>query len=281
MKRKFPRRLHRGFTLIELLVVVAIIALLLAVVLPSLKKAKQAAKSVVCKSNLRQWSIIFNMYTQDYDQKFQAGWGLSSPNSNWWMDAAVVYYDNIDEIRFCPTATKTRLMPDGVTPGPGNGKRPFMAWGHLPNFFNPETDSGSYGINGWLEDSKIATGERAEYFWRKMTNVINAGNVPILTDAQWIDAWPNSNDGPPRTENESWQNTQNNVGGSHMGRILQNRHDKRQNVVFVDGAADTVGLKQMWTLKWHREYNTGNQWTLAGGVTKNDWPEWIAGFQDY
>ena len=132
------RKNNKAFTLIELLVVIAIIALLLSVLLPSLRKAKQQAQNVVCKSNLRQWGVIFNMYTQDYDQKFQEGWGLSTENSNWWMDSAIAYYNDIDEIRFCPTATNTERMPDGITPG--SGKLPFMAWGHLPQFFNPDTD---------------------------------------------------------------------------------------------------------------------------------------------
>ena len=269
-----------GFTLIELLVVIAIIALLLSVLLPSLQSAKQQARSLVCKSNLRQWGIIFSMYTQDYDQKFQEGWGQSSGNSNWWMDAAVLYYDNIDEIRFCPTATKTRLMPDGTTPGPGVGKRPFMAWGHLPEFFNPETDSGSYGINGWLEDSKIATGDRAGKFWRKITAIKNTANVPVLMDAQWIDAWPEPDHGPPQTEDRNWRDQKE----TQMARLVQNRHNERQNTLFADGTAETVGLKQLWTLKWHKEFDTGGEWTLAGGATFGRWDQaaaWMAGFKDY
>lgn len=56
----------RGFTLIELLVVIAIIALLLAILLPSLNLAKEAAKKVICRSNLRQVGMVIAQYEYGY-----------------------------------------------------------------------------------------------------------------------------------------------------------------------------------------------------------------------
>jgi prepilin-type N-terminal cleavage/methylation domain-containing protein/prepilin-type processing-associated H-X9-DG protein len=55
----------RAFTLIELLVVIAIIALLLAVVVPAMKKAKEQAKLVCCMSNMKQLGMIFQLYLLD------------------------------------------------------------------------------------------------------------------------------------------------------------------------------------------------------------------------
>jgi len=59
-----------GFTLIELLVVVAIIAVLISILLPSLSSAKKMAIDVQCKSNLRQWGVGFTMYMNDYKGSF-------------------------------------------------------------------------------------------------------------------------------------------------------------------------------------------------------------------
>jgi prepilin-type N-terminal cleavage/methylation domain-containing protein len=59
---------HRGFTLIELLVVIAIIALLISLLLPTLKGAREAARTAVCSSNIRQIVMSFHTYAGDYKQ---------------------------------------------------------------------------------------------------------------------------------------------------------------------------------------------------------------------
>ncbi len=63
----------RGFTLVELLVVVAIIALLLAVLLPGLSGARAQARAVVCASNIRQLAIANTAYTADNEGRFCPG----------------------------------------------------------------------------------------------------------------------------------------------------------------------------------------------------------------
>lgn len=60
----------KGFTLIELLVVVAIIGVLMAILLPALKKAKEQGQRVVCKSNLKNYAVGVFMYTGDNDDRF-------------------------------------------------------------------------------------------------------------------------------------------------------------------------------------------------------------------
>ncbi|MCF7954742.1 MAG: prepilin-type N-terminal cleavage/methylation domain-containing protein [Phycisphaerae bacterium] len=60
---------RKGFTLIELLVVIAIIALLLAILMPSLRKAKEAAMRIRCANRLKQWGMAIQMYATENNEK--------------------------------------------------------------------------------------------------------------------------------------------------------------------------------------------------------------------
>jgi prepilin-type processing-associated H-X9-DG protein len=70
------------------------------------------------------------------------------------------------------------------------------------------------------------------------------------------------------------------MGGS-IGYFAINRHNEHVNGLFLDWSVRKVGIKELWTLKWHMEFNTANEWTRAGGVQPEDWPEWMRGFKDY
>jgi prepilin-type N-terminal cleavage/methylation domain-containing protein len=83
MDRKQKKKARVGFTLIELLVVIAIIAILAAMLLPALQKAREEANNAVSINNLHQIGLAYYMYVQDYNGYFPLGDWYFNGNCAW------------------------------------------------------------------------------------------------------------------------------------------------------------------------------------------------------
>jgi prepilin-type N-terminal cleavage/methylation domain-containing protein len=278
------KRRTGGFTLIELLVVIAIIALLMAILMPALQRVKNQAKSVACISKLKQWGLFFSMYAEDNDGRFMLGFS-NQPTANRWVYALGDYYKWDDEFTCCPNATKPWYDKNGNTSGEeGTEVGATMAWGYITRGHwiykgEPMQMKGSYGINGWVvnpDPGEEPHQERGgpDFFWRG-PSVAGAGYVPLFTEGKRYNGMPLHIDTPPVIDGAPWGDT------SQMARFCMDRHDAFNGCLFMDFSARKVGLKELWTLKWHRKYSQAGPYTMAGGAQSADWPEWMQSLKDY
>lgn len=266
---------ERGFTLIELLVVIAIIAVLLAILMPSLRKAKVAAQAVVCLSNLKQWNILLNFFLDDNDGRFPSanyGGGGNDPHGQWWIQPLKTYNEN-PKILICAKAKvhpKASRNPDHRR----NPQAPDECWGSLDRDPAPtagEWTWGSYAPNAWMMDTKDGFWRNdAPYniegnYWGKRANVLSPYEVPLFLDSRWVDVWPTGDDAPDDLE---WNGT---GGTGYMQQLCVTRHGLSTGIVFMDGSSRRVPLTGLWGLKWYKNFDMNNDYNT--GV--EPFPDWM------
>lgn len=246
----------KGFTLIELLVVISIIALLMSILMPSLAKVKDMARTLVDQAQVRSWSQFFFMYCESRDDKFPVG--PASKDEGGWATVLYDYYKDSPDILLCPTTGDNKpdiYKTSGMSIWVSDGKGGYVKE-NLPY-------TKSYGASNWIYDVEANHGDFA-YYWKKKNATRQPGEVPIFGDYGGITdvamgAWPMDEDLPPNYPGEP--QSANKIDG--IRRFCMDRHNGYGCYSFMDGSARKVGMKELWTLKWHKNFNTRNIRTLA------------------
>ena len=212
MKIKARKNFAPAFTLIELLVVIAIIAILAAMLLPTLSRAKEAGKRISCLNNLRQLSLSAQMYVSE-----SQGYYPPRSDTDRWPDK---FYDNYGKslkLLLCPTEATTPVSIG-------------------TSISNNVADSAprSYFINGWNDNfsDTLSTGDFASYM---------SGIYPIGLKESLIAHSSDTIIFGEKASNQGdfYMDLLEGAGNDFVGILDQARHDSHSgsNYAFADGSA--------------------------------------------
>jgi len=281
---------REAFTLVELLVVIAVITLLMGILVPTLNKIRRRAKATICRTNVRQWGLVFKLYGEDNDAKLPqsvpGNTNLTIAEASW-MVATLPYY-KAKGIRFCPS-TKIIRGPTDFSAAYGGT---FACWGPYskddPDYWYADFDTGSYGLNEWCATpppggkSTYSYGFPKKDAWKTQL-AKGADRIPLLGDSVSGYGFPlddRTHGAPLLTEPPLYDGWRWATHGGYNYFALRQfclpRHEGATNLVFLDGSVGAVPLRALWKLKWHRSFNINGYWTQPWAA----WPKWMLKFGD-
>ena len=246
---------RQAFTLVELLVVIGLIAVLVSLLLPVISKARSAAQSAACLSNLRQMGTAWTMYTSENRGRLM-DYVWNSPTqpdrawSGYWL-GVLDEYKVRGKTLLCPTAASP--IPFNNNKGQGNVN---YAWsgkynsnGTVVRFNTSLYRDSSYGYNQYLTAGGGFGGVGSKA--AQVSAVKTPWDVPVFMDSTFADFKPDlvlpmqpvsmppnlRGDMPVPPTETHW-------------RFLIARHGRAINAYFVDGSARRVPLEETYELAW-------------------------------
>jgi prepilin-type N-terminal cleavage/methylation domain-containing protein/prepilin-type processing-associated H-X9-DG protein len=262
----------RAFTLIELLVVITIIAILAALLLPALARAKSQGQQISCLNNIKEITTAGLMYLNDTQHGFPwniPGYPNYDPNAPPFWIQALTNYGATDPVRICPS---TRVPSPPLIQAGGAAD---LAWVGGATPLAPAC--GSYGLNGWFIDFMVEPtpamtgGAYPQFMYPKLSSVPKPAQTPLFCDQNYVHTFPLEADRAP-SDLYTGQSPPDWVMRDGIGCCAILRHGGPTannsvpyasgqplpgaiNVSFADGHAQLVKLPQLWTFYWHLNWN--------------------------
>jgi prepilin-type N-terminal cleavage/methylation domain-containing protein/prepilin-type processing-associated H-X9-DG protein len=174
--------LRKAFTLIELLVVISIIALLMAVLLPALRNAKLQATSIVCRTQLKDIGLAFNLYVQDHNREMPTS---NEGGTGRWVGKIGLYYEE-----------SKRFVQGGGSPDSTVYLDMFRCPTQKKKFDSIAV--GTYGYNLYMTGGNGDDGTiYPKYNWRKSDRYIMPSQLPVMgcLSGEIIPALPTTTNG--------------------------------------------------------------------------------------
>jgi len=250
-----------GFTLIELLVVIAIIAILAAMLLPALSKAKDKAKGINCISNMRQWGVATIMYGNDNADKLPLFGDVFPPTTTttYWFQKLgpyIVRQAAADPGNSEAYLTNSRKCPGGHV-GPPPFSSPTMAGYNVWNcwvgvyyglFGNPLTGPFYYGNDMKpINSTRIKKSADAMMYLDTVTHYVYS---PLV----WSFDRDVNRDGMVDTSGAVY------AGEFPFNDARPTVHNNGANVTLLDGHAERVPFKKLW--EWRNNRIVHSFWYL-------------------